>query len=242
MTRKGQAENFAERFPDLSYRFWFRDGLPSRQAVADALKAIEWSQGALAIKCEGLDFVFAADDGENGEKAAQLFGLALGDIEDAAIASLTILHRGKDDCFPIESVRIASRLALRISDLPGCVAVGWHTAASVMEVGYFRSVIDKWLAGGPFPALGLVSLISNPDGSLSSRGLAVFAGQELIVPAEAALSKVERAQAAIRMIDHLAGAGPVEAWGTIEIAGFGCFKIEPDSQRKNIYLTRSPFP
>jgi hypothetical protein len=100
-------------------------------------------------------------------------------------------------------------LGEQLAQLPGVNAVCWSPAASWMEPGYFIRIARDWLGGGAFPALGLTTLDCRDDGSLQSRGLAFFSGQEIrLVPKQGA-STAQAARLAVRLIDELVYAGPV---------------------------------
>ncbi|WP_260923592.1 hypothetical protein [Novosphingobium sp. 9] len=59
------------------------------------------------------------------------------------------------------------------------VAVGWGPAETLMDPSYFARIVMNWLGGGAFPVLGLTAIAVASDGSVASRGLAHFTGQEL---------------------------------------------------------------
>lgn len=81
-------------------------------------------------------------------------------------------------------VRVLLALAADIARLPGVLALYWHPAACWMAPEYFIRIASDWLGGGAFPALGLTALTREPDGGLTSKGLAFFAGQELALSPE----------------------------------------------------------
>ncbi|MFC0203785.1 hypothetical protein [Novosphingobium soli] len=106
---------------------------------------------------------------------------------------------------------LAANLAL---NLP-VAAVAWKPARTVMETRHFASLVLNWLAGGAFPALGLTALLRGQDGSMASRGLAFFTGQEMQLEGRADEPPAETAKLAVRVIDRLVREGRVTAPLTI---------------------------
>lgn len=137
-----------------------------------------------------------------------------------------------------DAVRALAEAALAISGAGDCVAVGWRPAQSVMGSAYFARVMGDWLEGGPFPALGLVSLaVSHGDG-LVSVGLRAVCGQEVEIAADAGMSAADRARLAVRLIDHLARSGAIGEAQEVEIDGFGRFNATLSDLGKKVNLTR----
>lgn len=96
-----------------------------------------------------------------------------------------------------------------------------------MSISYFKSIVDAWLTGGPFPALGLTSVKPAFDGGLQTLGLAYFIGQELHIEPEVAADRVAATRIAARLINSLVRGGPIDA--AMSVTG-------PDGER----LTLSP--
>lgn len=171
---------------------------------------------------------------------SNFFGLEREMIKSASVVTVTPVSSGVNDAGPVETVRAVATVLLRLCAIDGCVAVGWSPAESAMARDYFRSVVGKWLEGGPFPALGLIALKAHGNGGLISVGLAAICGQELVVAPGSGLPTVEAARVAVRVIDDVVSNGPVNVASTVEIDGFGLFEIGPDENRKNIYLRKTP--
>lgn len=106
---------------------------------------------------------------------------------------------------------LAANLAL---NLPVC-AVHWRPADTLMEPRYFSRLVLNWLGGGAFPALGLTSLVQAQDGSLITRGLAHFTGQEMQLEGRAGEAPADTMKLAIRVIDHLVRHGRITEPGRI---------------------------
>ncbi|MFD2136398.1 hypothetical protein ACFSLT_16960 [Novosphingobium resinovorum] len=98
---------------------------------------------------------------------------------------------------------LAANLAL---ELP-VRAVGWAPAQTWMEPRYFCRSVLNWLGGGAFPALGLTALLQAEDGSLASRGLAHFTGQEVQLEGRRGEAAADTVKLAVRVIDQLVRRG-----------------------------------
>jgi len=107
-------------------------------------------------------------------------------------------------------VRVLAGIGSRLAELPGIQAVYWQPAGSWMDAGYFRRIVNDWLAGGAFPALGLTSLRRESNGAMVSLGLGLLIGQELRFEPERALPAAKIAQISVRLIHELIQRGPLE--------------------------------
>lgn len=108
-------------------------------------------------------------------------------------------------------VRTLAGLGATLAGLPGVVAVNWIPAKCWMAPAYFRSVVEDWLAGGPFPALGLSSLVRERDGSMVTAGLDYLLGQELRFVPDRNTVPAAVARIAVRLIHALVESGPLHA-------------------------------
>lgn len=114
---------------------------------------------------------------------------------------------GGESMLPV--VRASLALACALAEASGPEAVAWLPARAAMPPRAFVEIARDWLAGGPFPALGLTALAADPGGALASEGLAFFIGQEIRIGAEVAASPGDRAKLAVRLIDRLIEEGPL---------------------------------
>ena len=129
----------------------------------------------------------------------------------------------------IPVLKVLSGIGATLAGLPDVVAVAWNPARCWMPAGYFRKVVSGWLAGGPFPALGLTSLQRNPDGSIETVGMDLITGQELLFAPDRKLAPADAARIAVRLIHALIEveplAGPHEFTGpegeTIDVVPIG---------------------
>ena len=123
---------------------------------------------------------------------------------------------------------LAANLAL---NLP-VAAVAWHSAATWLEPRYFSRTVMNWLAGGTFPAPGLIALLPASDGGISSNGLAHFTGQEIQMAAAPGETQEDTTRLAARAVDRLVRRGKViEAE---EIGGAGVRLLAEPSQFSNL--------
>lgn len=114
-------------------------------------------------------------------------------------------------------VRVMLALALAFTELPGLRAVSWHPAATWIDPGYFGRIVTNWLAGGPFPVLGLAAMVREPGGAVQSEGLRFFTGQEVRVEGHKGETTAETVKLAVRAADLLVRAGRLE--GPQELVG-----------------------
>lgn len=110
----------------------------------------------------------------------------------------------------IPVLRCLAWLTAELAEIGQIKAIAWPPAGSVCEPAYFRESVTRWLGGGAFPGFGLTSLITQPDGSLRSRGLALFTGQELLLDADLAQDRTQGAKVALRLLHWLVESGKIE--------------------------------
>ena len=105
-----------------------------------------------------------------------------------------------------EIFHLAANLSMRLPP----VAVIWAPARTLLESTHFARIVYDWLAGGAFPALGLSVLAVDSDGSIVSRGLAHFAGQEIRLEGRTGDAPAEAMRLATRAADWLVRNGPLD--------------------------------
>lgn len=76
------------------------------------------------------------------------------------------------------SIRVAAALLMELARCPGLVAVSWLPSGAFVSPRYFSQSVTDWIGGGLFPALSLVSLVRQPDGSIVSQGLQFITGRD----------------------------------------------------------------
>ncbi|TCM40796.1 hypothetical protein EDF59_104277 [Novosphingobium sp. ST904] len=130
-------------------------------------------------------------------------------------------------------VGIAAALAL---ELP-VAAVAWQSAGTLMEPRYFARVVMNWLAGGAFPALGLTALAAGSDGSIATKGLSRFIGQEMQLEARDGEPPADAIKLAIRVVDYLVRNGRLTEPREIEAPG-GNLLAEPSQVGRQIWVWR----
>jgi hypothetical protein len=126
---------------------------------------------------------------------------------------------------------ISAELAVMLS----AEAVHWHSAETLIEARQYSRLVLAWLAGGSFPAPGLVALLKLADGSIVSRGLMHFVDQELIL--RGGTHGVDTRDAA-QVIDWLVRHGPPAAFTRCHIQGTE-WNVEPAQEARQIIVWRS---
>jgi len=107
-------------------------------------------------------------------------------------------------------VRMLAGLGVELAQLQGVAAVCWNPARSWMAPAFFRKVVADWLAGGPFPALGLTTLHRDAEGAMVSIGLGFLVGQDLRFDPGSGLHPAALARIAVRLIHALVENGALE--------------------------------
>lgn len=102
----------------------------------------------------------------------------------------------------------------------GTLGAIWHPANIVSGFAYFSEVVADYLGGGAFPALVLVNFKGGDDGTITSTGLALLSGQELLVGASQ-MDRSEMMRRVVRVVHDIATNGPVR--NAVRLSG-----IEPD--------------
>lgn len=133
-------------------------------------------------------------------------------------------------------IRALVTLAAEIAVVLPVREVIWHPADVRREPREFSHASLAWLAGGVFPARELSALIPLDDGSVTSRGLTHFTGQELRLQGtpgdrELALRLAER------VVDHLVRHGPVTAVQDVTIEGEALW-LEPAQRGGQVWAWR----
>lgn len=124
-------------------------------------------------------------------------------------------------------VRTLVSLGTELAAMPGAKAVCWLPAGCWMAPAYFSRIVNDWLSGGPFPALGLTMLNRLADGRIETEGLGFFIGQDLIIEANDTISPDRMAQLAIRLINELIARGPILDQHVFAFDGFPTIMVQP---------------
>jgi hypothetical protein len=111
-------------------------------------------------------------------------------------------------------------------------AVHWHPADTAIEPRAFSRAVLAWLAGGTFPALGLTALSALADGSVVSRGLAHFVGQELTLRGGA---EAHRMKLAAQVVDQIVRNGPLRDYTEWRLQDT-VLRAEPAREAKRIFV------
>jgi len=135
-------------------------------------------------------------------------------------------------------VRAITGLASNLALLLDVRAVCWEPARIWMEPRYFTRLIVNWLAGGPFPALGLTAVMPGDDGTMTSLGLDYFCGQEVEVAPGHGELPAETAKLAVRVIDNLVRRGRIDRRTELDSPNGEVIIAEPSGDGKRVRVWR----
>lgn len=145
----------------------------------------------------------------------ELVGLAPGPHLSGGMRSLIVVRT---------MASLGCALSRRLETIEGFY---WLPSRAVTGVGFFRSTVDSWIEGGPFPALGLTAFRNLRGGAIESVGLEFFTGQEVRVCAELAIDPAAATRLAMRLVHQLALYGPVAAPEQVTGPDGAMLQIEP---------------
>ena len=136
-------------------------------------------------------------------------------------------------------VRAMLDLGCRLaSGLPGIEAVCWSPARTAIETAMFCRLVEGWMAGGPFPALGLTAFAPQDDGSLVSEGLGFFVGQELRLSPPLCEDRLAATRMAMRLVHEVVGTGRIESGQEITLDSGERLWLSPGEDRGLIEVAR----
>lgn len=188
----------------------------SRLSISHEPDDAEVRQGSkwVELLCDGLTFDLRGLAPGPPSAAVEIrhrFGLP-GEFQTAALEWLTLMPgphlQGGEATLPIVRgwMDVGHLLG---SAIDGTAAYVWGPAGSAMSPDVFSRLVDAWLGGGAFPALGLTGFREEPDGSLRSDGLAFFTGQEFVIEGRLAADKVLATQLGARIVNEMVASGPI---------------------------------
>lgn len=188
-------------------------------------------EGWLELLANGLTFDLtglAPQTGSELPMTPHSFGLAPG--FDAGAREAILITPGPHlaaggAMFPV--VRTLAMIAANLAQLDGVEGVAWHPARSITDPGHFRRSVLRWIEGGPFPGLGLTSVIPSEDGGLHTEGLALFTGQELRMHPEVVSDKAEATKIALRLLDWLIENGAITESFVFTVPSGETLRLEP---------------
>ena len=138
----------------------------------------------------------------------------------------------------IPVVRTMAAITSPLARELGALGVCWEPAGSWMDVQYFSRVIEGWIAGGAFPALGLTGIERTQDGGVESDGLAYFVGQELRIESRRGEAVADTVKLATRVIDHLVSNGAILEREALVGPGGEALMAEPSTDGKFVQVWR----
>lgn len=134
-------------------------------------------------------------------------------------------------------VRALAALAAEIAVKLPMEAVVWCPSKTAVEPQVFAHSTLAWLGGGAFPTHVLTALTVLGDGSVVSRGLAHFIGQEATLRPRPGETGEQALRLAAQVIDHLVLHGPVREITEMAVAGEAlCF--EPAQRGGQVWVWR----
>lgn len=137
-------------------------------------------------------------------------------------------------------IRVMMDLASNLArELTAARALAWRPAANLVGVEVFCKAIDEWVAGGPFPTLGLTGLTAAPDGGLHSEGLAYFIGQELRIEPDLVEDRAMAMQLAVTMIGQLVYQGRMTVPQEVVAPSGMKLRMEPSINRRFVRVGRA---
>jgi len=196
---------------------------------------VELLANGLTFDCTGLSHGPA----EPLPDRAHSFGLAPA-VDFSAAETVTVVpgpHLSVGAAmFPV--VRALAWLGAMLAGMPGVEAVVWHGANSYNAPEHFRTGVLRWIAGGVFPGLGLTALVRTTDHGLASEGLALFAGQEIVLAPELALDRAEGAKLALRLMHWLVENGGIAGASGLTGPSGEPLLLEPQPNQHIIKVSR----
>ena len=209
----------------------------------DPHKVNEVEEGWVELIANGLTFDLTGLNPEPAQarpECAHLFGLTA-NADLSAGEPITIMPgphlASARTMFPV--LRTLAWLGALLAELPQVRAVVWHPARSWSDPHYFRASVLRWIEGGAFPGLGLTAIAPTADGGLTSEGLAIFTGQELVLAPELARDRAEGAKIALRLINWLAESGGVTESTSVMGPSGETLNLVPDREKQNVKVTAS---
>jgi len=132
---------------------------------------------------------------------------------------------GAENLLPV--VRAMVGAGAHLAEALGARGVVWRPARTAIGVAQFGRLVTAWLAGGPFPALGLTALRRGPDGSMRSEGLHFFTGQEFVLHSPPDCDAGRAGRIAVRLINDLIQRGAITGAEDLDGPGGERLSAEP---------------
>ncbi len=134
-------------------------------------------------------------------------------------------------------VRAMTAVAALLTQLDGVRAVCWHPAGTCIETVLFGRMIAAWSNGGPFPALGLTTVVRE-DSGVRSEGLGFFIGQELWLEAGADETPADTVKLAVRLIHRLVEEGAIGSVAELVAPDGSRLDVEPSFDKRLLRVWR----
>lgn len=151
------------------------------------------------------------------EERLRCVGLALGPHLRAGQASAPVLRA---------LLTLAREMG---TEFVSCRGVCWAAAGTVLARDIFVDLVDRWQAGGGFPAQLVISLRPGLNGGIETRGLAYFTGQELRLEPVCLQDETQGRFLALRLASQLIYQGRLDAPEQASAPDGSALRLEPSA-------------
>ena len=135
-------------------------------------------------------------------------------------------------------IRCLAWLTARLAGLDGVKAVAWHPARCWSAPDAFRTGVQRWIEGGPFPAFALAALAPDLEQGLQSEGLALLIGQELRIEPQVSDDRAAQGKLAVRAMHWLVEHGPLRAVQRVASPDGETLIMEPSANGRFVRVRR----
>lgn len=212
-----------------------RDGLIMPFAVSHiGIETDSWVEllsGGLTFDCRGL----APGSFSQPATGAALLGLA--EVPSGEVVTLEPAPHLAEGRGLLPVVRALVGVGTALCQLAEVNGVYWRPAHCWMTARYFAGVVEEWLKGGAFPALGLTSLRHAPDGGMISVGLDYLIGQELHFVPNRRLAPAAAARIAVRLVNDLVSTGPLLRLAHLRGPEGEWIEVQPSPEGRELRVT-----
>ncbi|MXO71679.1 hypothetical protein [Alteraurantiacibacter buctensis] len=198
---------------------------PEPDAVAGERQWVELLANGLTFDLSGV----APGPSERAEQACHFYGFdSRPDLAQFEVMRLVPGPHLTSGGPMIPVIRCLAWLAAELATLDGIQGLIWKPARAVSSPAHFREGVTRWIGGGAFPGLGLTALVPQDDGTMTSEGLALFTGQELVIDRAIAEDRAGAAKLAVRLLHWLVETGRIDRTQSLTGPSGETLMLEPD--------------
>ncbi|MEX0341207.1 MAG: hypothetical protein AB3N06_01340 [Erythrobacter sp.] len=154
------------------------------------------------------------------------------DVDDRSSGEAIGLYPGPHIAAGAHSLPVVRTLlglgATLTQALGGIGAVCWPPARSSIAPKFFAKTVEAWLAGGPFPALGMLGMRFDEQVGLLSEGLEFFIGAELSIGPDLCADRTKATRLAVRIVQQLVGSEDLTEGRELMTEAGDALRLEPD--------------